>query len=275
MLEKVDTSEGAASRGSAVAVPAVTKAIAIIRMLNAASSTGLALADISTELGVTKSHCHNILKTLVAEGWSIFDGGRRRYTLAPRLLTDISRLMSRQGRSLLIHEELLQLSRAARVPCVLTRIDRDGSFIAIDKAEEAAELLVSVPIGHRFPVDAPAQMRARLAFSDAEAVRSALAVWRPIAHTATTIVDQGKLLAEIDATRARGYSISRSEFTLGVMSLAAPIFDAYGQVQLILQCPGVQQDIESRESEVAECLIGTAQRISELAFGGGAGSASS
>ena len=43
-------------------VPAVTKAIAIIRHINESGSGGLSLIDISVSLGITKSHCFNILK---------------------------------------------------------------------------------------------------------------------------------------------------------------------------------------------------------------------
>ena len=121
-------------------VPAVNKALAIVRHLNRASSSGVSLNEIANNLEITKSHCHNILKTLTSEGWLIYDPERRSYSLAHRLLTDISRLLTRQSPSLLIHDELVRLSRATRLPCVLTRVERDGSFVAIDKAEEAAEL---------------------------------------------------------------------------------------------------------------------------------------
>ena len=119
-------------------VPAVNKALAIVRHLNGASSSGVSLNEIANDLEITKSHCHNILKTLTNEGWLIYDAERRSYSLAHRLLTDISRLLTRQSPSPLIHDELVRLSRATRFPCVLTRVERDGSFVAIDKAEEAA-----------------------------------------------------------------------------------------------------------------------------------------
>lgn len=261
-----ERSEAPIGRGSKapVRVPALVKAIAIIRNLNDGPSTGRTLGEIASDLGITKSHCHNLLKTLVSEGWAAFDASRRRYTLAPGLLADISRLISRGGRPLLIHEELVRLSLAARVPCVLTRVDVDNSFVAIDKAEEAAELLVSVPIGHRFPADAPAQMRIRLAYLDDEALGAEIAAWEPIARTPTTITDRSELKREIMATRERGYSISRGEFTTGVMSLAAAVVVQQGLVRLVVQCPGVQADIEARETEIGTLLIQTAKRMSKL-----------
>jgi DNA-binding IclR family transcriptional regulator len=245
-------------------VPSVVKAIAIVRRLNAASSLGLPLSEIAAELGFTKSHCHNILKTLAAEGWVTFDAHRRRYALAPRLLADISSVTGRQDRSALTHEQLVRLSLEARVPCVLTRVDADGSFIAIDKAEEASELIVSVPIGHRFPADAPAQMRARLAFSDAAAREAALRAWRPKRYTPTTIVDRKALRRELEATAARGYAISREEYSPGVMSFAVPIYNAFGEVQMILQCPGLKAALEANEAHISAALLQTADRINAI-----------
>lgn len=245
-------------------VPAVTKAMAIIRHVNRAQASGAALNDIASALGITKSHCHNILKTLAHEGWLTYDGTRRRYLLAPRLLADISCLIGRQSPSALIHDELVKLSRATGTPCVLTRVERDGSFVAIDKAEEAAELIVSVPIGHRFPPDAPAQMRVRLAWMSEEARKQEMARWRPRAYTKTTIVRKKAAAAEIEATRRRGYSISRAEFSPGVMTLAVPIFDTFGEVQMVLQCPGLVDKVARDEAKLAAEILRAAERLNTI-----------
>jgi DNA-binding IclR family transcriptional regulator len=245
-------------------VPALTKAMAIVRYLNHAPPSGASLHDIATGLEITKSHCHNILKTLTHGRWLVFDEVRRSYSLAPSLLADVSRLMGRHSPSMLVHEELARLSRAADTPCVLTRIERDGSFVAIDKAEEAAELIVSVPIGHRFPSDAPAQMRVRLAWMPDELRKRELARWRPRAYTKTTIVRKKAAMAEIEATRRRGYAISRAEFSPGVMTLAVPIFDSFGDVHMVLQCPGLVDKVILNEARIAAELLRTAERLNAI-----------
>lgn len=245
-------------------VPAVAKALAIVRYINRTQASGGALNDIASSLGITKSHCHNILKTLTHEGWLAYDGTRRRYVLAPRLLADVSGLMGRQSPSALIHDELVRLSRATGTPCVLTRVERDGSFVAIDKAEEASELIVSVPIGHRFPPDAPAQMRVRLAWMPEELSRQEMTRWRPRAYTKTTVVRKKAAWVEIEATRKRGYSISRAEFSPGVMTLAVPIFDTFGDVQMVLQCPGLIDEVAKNEAKLAVEILRAAERLNAI-----------
>jgi len=201
---------------------------------------------------------------MTGEGWLIYDGERRTYSLGHRLLADISRLLTRQSPSQLIHDELVRLSLATRLPCVLTRVEHDGSFVAIDKAEEAAELIVSVPIGHRFPPDAPAQMRVRLAWMPEDLRKKELARWRPRAYTHTTLIKKRDVLGELDDTRRRGYAISREEFSTGVMTLAVPIFDTFGEVQMVLQTPGMADRVSRDEAKIAAEILRTGERLNSV-----------
>lgn len=50
-------------------VPAVAKAIAIIRFLSAQDSRGASLSAIARSLAITRSHYHGILPTGVAHDW--------------------------------------------------------------------------------------------------------------------------------------------------------------------------------------------------------------
>lgn len=131
-------------------VPAVVKCIAILRLLDDRGAAGASLSGIASELGLTKSHCLNIMRTLVAEKWVRHDAERRSYVLDIGLLDDVANLLARQDRSGRLHEVLVALTRAVRIPSILTRINPDDSFIAVDKSEEGAELFISVPIGHIF-----------------------------------------------------------------------------------------------------------------------------
>jgi DNA-binding IclR family transcriptional regulator len=245
-------------------VPAVTKAIAIVRHINEAGSAGTSLIDISVGLGITKSHCYNILRGLTRAGWLVHDDARHTYVLSARMLSDISSIFSRGALSTVIHEELDKLSTSTGIPCVLTRVERDGSFITIDRSEASGELLFTAPIGFRFTPDAPAQMRVRLAYLGPEQREAELAKWNPVAYTSTTIVDRETLRRELHDTRVRGYGVSRAEYTPGVVTLAAPIFDAFGNVQMILQCPGLATYVVPEEAQIAAKLLAATARLNAL-----------
>ena len=243
-------------------VPAVDKAIAIVRYLNGQTGLEASLHTLSTQLGLTKSHCHNIMKTLLAAGWVSYDEQRRVYALASRLLADVSGLVARQGStSGLLRDELARLSAQIDTTCVLSRIDADGSFVVVDRADEGKGFRVSVPVGHRFAHDSTAQFRVRLAWSEPALSGKLLDEWVPLQRTPTSVMSRAQMLEEINQTRERGFAISRAEYTPGVMTFAAPIFDAFGQISLILVAFGVVEDLQTRQEAVIEALLATAGRM--------------
>src|SRR5258708_38592894 len=111
-------------------VPAVTKAIAIVRHINEAGSRGASLIDISVSLGVTKSHCNNILKGLTPAGWLVHDDARRTYVLSARMRSDISSIFRPRPLSTALHEDLDKPSPAISVPCVLPPVTRAAGCVA-------------------------------------------------------------------------------------------------------------------------------------------------
>jgi len=245
-----------------IAVPAVAKAISIVRFLNEQTGLEASLHTLATELEVTKSHCHNIMKTLLGAGWVSYDERRRVYALAPRMLADISGLMARQGAtSGLLHDELVRLSARINTTCAISRVDADGSFVVVDKADEGKGFRVSVPVGHRFAPDSTAQFRVRLAWSDEASMQRQLAAWVPVQRTPTSVMSREQMEHEIRLTRERNFTISRAEYTPGVMTFAAPIFDAFSRISLILVALGVAEDLQARQEIVAEELLATAGRM--------------
>jgi DNA-binding IclR family transcriptional regulator len=246
----------------------VEKAISIIQYLNGQTSLEASLHTLSTELGMTKSHCHNIMKTLLAEGWVSYDEQRRVYALASRLLADVSGLVARQdSTSGLLHDQLVRLSAQINTTCVISRIDADGSFVVVDRADEGKGFSVSVAVGHRFAHDSTAQFRVRLAWSDPALFDALLAKWVPMQRTPTSVLSREQMEEEIRLTRERGFAISRAEYTPGVMTFAAPIFNAFDQISLILVAFGVIEDLQPRQESVIAELLETTRRIN--AFMGG------
>ena len=90
----------------------------------------------------------------------------------------------------------------------------------------------SVPIisriGGRLPLHATGVGKALLAYETPSFRRDYLA--QPLARpTRYTVVEPGRLLADLEQTVQRGYAITREEMTLGTCSIAAPILDRIGK----------------------------------------------
>jgi len=245
--------------GPAKSVPAVGKCLAIIRLLDA--NPGQGLATIAGQLGLTKSHCLMILRTLVAEGWVQHDAERQRYALSPALLLDLAATVRRHDRSTVVHDALSRLAMALSLPCLLSRVNEDGSFTCVDRVQGGTGLMINIPIGHRYPADAPSQMRARLAALPEERGRALLEAMPVRAYTAATTTDKALIWQEVQEARQRGFAIGRMEYLEGVMSIATAILDVSGEARMVLQCTGPQAAMAPREAALGRAIMDAAGRI--------------
>ncbi|MDJ1466030.1 IclR family transcriptional regulator [Nitratireductor sp. GZWM139] len=235
-------------------VPAVENAIAIIEMLNRIAPQPASLAEISTELGISRSHCHSILKTLTAYSWLLFNERAKDYQLDLGVLPSISSVF-RSGLLDALRQQLDVLGQRVQLPLVLSRPQRDEGFILVDKFNAAHQMEVSFPIGHRYPRDAVVQMRAFLAWQPAEYIDQWFAHGQMTRYTRRTIIEENEIRAELSKTRERGYARSDEEFAEGLLALALPVFDHEGNVAFIINCTSPTDLWQRREEEVARELI--------------------
>jgi DNA-binding IclR family transcriptional regulator len=215
-------------------VPALENVVAIIEYLNRTPPHSFSLAELASTLEISRSHCHAILKTLTYYGWLKFDGRLKTYRLHSGILASASTVWRSPALDT-IRERLSLIPQAVATTCTLSQTQADDSFVLID-TWNGPEIEVSVPIGHRYPRDAAAHMRAYIAWQPPEALDRWIAAWKPVRYTQASIITADDLRAEVEATRARGYARSVGEFTVGIVSLALPIFDAEGEVDFIFNC---------------------------------------
>jgi IclR family transcriptional regulator, acetate operon repressor len=253
-----DSSGSLRVRGSFV--PAVQNAIAVINFLNDHSPHAATLAELSSRLSITKSHCHSILKTLAHAGWVRFDARTKSYELYSGLIASGSSLLSSPilGR---IRERLNQLTREIGFSGVLTQPQADDTFVVIENFTANRSMEVSYPIGFHFPKDAPAQSRAYISWQPQHRIQRWLEELHPQKYTPTSLVDRDALASEVAATRRRGYSRSVGEHFDSMMAFGLPIFDRDGEVLYLFCVMGLVQDIESQEAKIASAMQRTVRDI--------------
>jgi len=249
-----DASPARRGPASPVPVPAVLRAIALVRALNVRGQAGATLPDLSDALGITRSHCHNILRTLVAERWLTYEATSRTYRLAPGLIADVGSALVPAEALVAVRPALFGLARAVEFPVLLSRPEADGGYLVVDKVDGLAFLEVSAQVGQRFPPEAPAQARARLAWLAPARRASEVSQWLALPGARAAGWTARRLEAELAATRMRGYARSRGEFFEGVMGLGLPIFGSDGNVALVLQCTGLIRALEPEEARVARAM---------------------
>jgi DNA-binding IclR family transcriptional regulator len=236
-------------------VPAVAKAIGIIRVLNMHPDTGSVLSDIAASLSITKSHCHNILRTLVAHGWVEYDPSTRRYSLSSGIAADSSSALVSRTHLAVIRPIAEKLAEHVGYPSILAEPLADGSFLIVHTTTFQDLSILNAPVGYRFPPGTAAQMKAKLAWLPAVEQEAELERWTPIRHSKTSITDRNAMRADLMACRERGYARSAGEYVEGFTTLSLPIFNREGQVFLILSIGSVAASINPHEAEVASAMI--------------------
>lgn len=241
-------------------VPALEHAIAVVNFLNERGSETASLAEISSTLKITKSHCRSILMTLVHVGWIKFDERTKTYQLYSGLLASGSSLLASPVLTR-IRERLDDLVRQTGYSCVLTQPQPDDSFVVIENFTATRSMEVSHPVGFHFPKDAPAQMRAYIAWQGDDRLNRWIEDWKPNAYTATSIVTPDELVHEVETTRKRGYSRSVGEHFEGMMAFGLPIFGRSGEVKYVFCVMGFVNEIRQHEKPIADLMKQTVRDI--------------
>jgi DNA-binding IclR family transcriptional regulator len=207
-------------------VPAVSRAVAVLRAL-AAASEPQGVNPLARQLDLVPSTCMHVLKALVAEGLVDFDPISKRYRIGVGILPIARGAIERSDFATLARPRLADLSSAFGVTAMATQLigTRDMVVIALSHAQLPFRL--STELGSRFPAFTSATGRCVAAFGTFEAAdlktRYAGLPWDNPPGFA-------RWCAEIDEARALGYGIDRGAFIAGVTIVAAPFLGAKATV---------------------------------------------
>lgn len=216
-------------------VRSLIKALAILDCLGA-DHPELGVSEIARQLGMPTSTVGRLLVTLHSAGVLSQDPTTQRYRLGSKVLSWAAVYMNgldvrEKARPML--EELHRLTQET-----VNVYARDGlERVCIDRIESPQRLRVIVQIGERMPLYAGSAGKAILAYAPSAVVERILE--RPLERmTDNTITDPDKLLEELRSIRNHGYATSHSERFTDVLGLAAPVFDASGNVLASLNVAG-------------------------------------
>src|SRR5262249_10780658 len=220
-------------------VPAVTRAVAILRLLGR-SEEALGGNAIARPLDLLPSPCLHILRVLVAEGLVACDPATKRYRLDSGLLTIARGALHGRGFAELAQPELDRLSRLHRVSAIGVKVVglEHIVVVAISRSDHAVRLTVDV--GSRFPALISATGRCIAAFgghswSALERGFRSLRWDRPPTLAAC--------VAEVAESRANGNAVDEGSYTRGVTVIAAPVRGAAGAVSHVVVVVGVTEQV--------------------------------
>ena len=241
-------------------INSVLKAIRILNLFSAAE-TRLTLGEISFRLGMPKSTTHNLVNTLLSEGYvEKVDGDAYALGTAPLSLTKNLRVNVeiRDPAAPLLRE----LADSSRESVYLTVKDKDAALY-IYAIESPRRLLARSAVGEHAPLHCTSVGKAMLAFLPQEEMEATIARTGMPAFTPNTLTTEDTLLEDLIETRRRGYSLDNEEHELNTFCIGAPIFDRKGNVTGALSISGIDPHIVGeRLAALSASVRFTAQEIS-------------
>lgn len=240
----------------------VERALSILEAVGQRAG-GLTNSEINKRLGIPKSSASYILRVLERRGYLHRDPETGRYRLGLALLTLSRGIETGQDVREAAQPVLKQLASRCRLTAHLGMIDQ-GEAVYVEKVEGPGLIKMNTWPGRRTDAHSTSIGKAIIAYypeSDVDAIAERRGLAR---RTPRTITSLPKLKRDLELVRKRGYAVDEEENNLGVRCIAAPVFDATGEVIASINVTGTTVQIpEDSVPEIAESVKDAARRISQ------------
>lgn len=241
------------------AVPAVTRAVAILRLLSR-SREPQSLKTIAESLDLVPSTALHIARALVAEDLLQVDPQTKRYGLGVGMLPLARAVLENSDFPNLVRPKLDDISSRYGVMAIGVEVPDLDNMIVVALARTQAPVRLHVDVGSRFPALISATGRCVAAFSEQPRKeierRFRLLRW----DNAPTYDNWRK---EVDLTRRQGFSIDRGNYIAGVTIVAVPVLNSRGIISHTIAAVGLGSQLDRASSlALAQDLRAAAREVS-------------
>jgi DNA-binding IclR family transcriptional regulator len=261
----------ATNRSRATGTQAVSRAFSILRAFRD-TTPEWGLADLSRELGLTRTTTLRLLSALEREGMVSRSGTGSGYRLGPRAI-ELGAL-ARRSNSLhdAAHGELERLSQLTGETSSL-EVLVGADVLILDEVQGRHRLSPAPVIGVRWPAHATSTGKVLLAAARSgelhpgeEPSTGPLIRWTP-----NTIGSRSKLAVELTQVLEQGYAIANEELEAGYVAVGAPVRNHEGKVVAAISVGGPSPRFDGeRVAELAPLVCQCADQISHRLGAAGA-----
>jgi IclR family transcriptional regulator, KDG regulon repressor len=240
---------------------AVDRTIAILEAVGARAS-GMSNAEISRKLDIPKSSASYILRALEKHGYLRRDGENGKYRLGLKVLN--------LGRGALsgvdVREVALPIMRSlvehVHITSHLAILDGTQA-VYVERVESPGFIKMDTWIGRRMEIYSTSVGKSLVSHLPETQVQAILRDRGMKKRTHTTITNPTRFLRELELVRERGYSFDDEENSVGVRCVAAPVFNAAGDVEAALNITGTTQQVNKETlPRIIDLVKESARRIS-------------
>ncbi|WP_165859368.1 IclR family transcriptional regulator [Desulfofundulus salinus] len=249
-------------------VPAVETAIKILEYLSRYKHRLSTLSEISRDLSINKSTCYRILKVLNEYRFVSYDEDSKHYSLGSYLIVLGARAAEFIDYLKTARPHLKWLAEQTGQTSVLVEPISGNRLMYVAKEEPNRPVRVTVSIGQYFPITSASFGKCFLAFLDEKEAEEIIRKVGIKQFTNRTITNIEQFMEHLKQIRAKGYAESYEEHTPGICGVSAPIFDLYGNVNMVIACIGLAAQMNPEVMPFyAEKVKEAARRITD-AFSG-------
>ena len=244
-------------------VQSLARGLAVIRAFDT-DHPMMTLTEVAARTNLTRATARRFLHTLVELGYVRTDG--KAFALTAQVLqlgyAYLSGLSLPQIAQPHLEELSLRLGESTSAAVL------DGTDIAyIARVTTRRIMNVGITVGTRFPAYATSMGRVLLAALPPAKLQEYFATADIKPLTPRAVATKQDLLAVLKTVRAQGWCLLDQELEVGLMSVAAPVYDgsrmvAAVNVSLQAQAVAARPDPDAYLDSVREAIVGTAKLVS-------------
>ena len=252
-------------KGAQNTIKSLDRALEVLVQLG--EMQGGTLSEIAGALEQSPATVYRVLTTFQGRGFVDFDEQTQVWSIGPAAFLTGSQFLRRTSlveRARPIMRELME----ATGETANLGIERDGKVLFLGQVETHATIRAFFPPGTASAMHSSGIGKALLCRMDDQRQRQVLAAGRLEQFTPNTLTDPELMIADLQATKARGYAIDGEERNIGMRCIAAPVYNVFGEVVAGISVSGPTSRItEDRIEVLAEPVMVAAAQLTR-AIGG-------
>ena len=228
---------------------------------------GATLTDLSADLAQAPASVYRVLVTLEARGIVEFEPDPQTWHIGPAAFVIGARFLRRTSLVDRARPVLRQLMESTGETANLG-VERDGQVLFVAQIETHENIRAFFPPGTLSPMHSSGIGKALLSALPEDRVAAILDRQGQMRFTPSTVTTRAALLAELRLSRARGFAIDAEEKNVGMRCIAAPIFNALGEVAAGISVSGpVSRMAEAQTERLAGAVRAAARDVTERVGG--------
>ena len=183
----------------------------------------LSLSEIAAANNITLATSARYISTLRDLGYLLQDPSTKKHSLTPKILSLGFPFLKNMDLRARLLPYMIEITRELNVTTQCAVLD-GTDIVFLDRVRSSQVVNLDLTVGSRLPCYCTALGKAMLAFMDKVKVRKIIDRIEFISHTPYTVKDRDTFEKTLRLTRRRGYAVNDQELTLGLKTLATPIF---------------------------------------------------